>query len=376
MNPASPMLMPAATMRAAILHGVGDVRVEAVPLPAPGPNEALVEILAAGICGSDLHRYRGHDPWSGAISFPRAGGHEIAGRVCALGPAAHGIEIGQRVAVEPIQLAGCGRCPACKRGATNICAERPSGMARRASAGFAEFDVADIRHLHPFSAETRFEEAALADVYACAVHALHRVPLAAGMTAVVIGTGPVGLALGQVIRRSGATVVLLGRHGAVLTSALKMGAADQTVLAGQDDAVGSIADHTGGRGADVVFEAAGGPSSVTLKTAADLVMPGGTIAVLGAFAGDVGLPYGLANRKEITLKFCNGYATWQGRREFRMALDLIEDRRVDARALITHRFPLSEAADAFRTAADKGRSGAIKVMLTPPSSAGGRVDAG
>jgi 2-desacetyl-2-hydroxyethyl bacteriochlorophyllide A dehydrogenase len=374
MNAASPMLMPA-TMRAVVLHGVGDVRVETVPLPAPGPNEALVEILAAGICGSDLHRYRGHDPWSGAISFPRTGGHEIAGRVRALGPASHGVEIGQRVAVEPMQLAGCGRCPACKRGATNICADRPSRTARRVSAGFAEFDVVDIGHLHPLAAKIRFEEAALADVYACAVHALHRVPLVAGMTAVVIGTGPVGLALGQVIRQSGATVILLGRHGAILASALRMGAADQTILSQPDNAADQAAGHTGGRGAEVVFEAAGGTSSETLKMAVDLVMPGGTIAVLGAFAGDMSLPYRLANRKEVTLKFCKGYATWQGRREFRIALDLIEEGQVDARQLITHRFALNDAAEAFRTAADKEGSGAIKVMLTPRPSTGSLADA-
>lgn len=359
------MIVPASTMRAAVLHAARDVRMEQVPRPIPGEGEALVEIRAAGICGSDLHRYRGRDPWSSSASFPRRAGHEIAGLVSALGPGTRGIEIGQPVAIEPMQLAGCGRCAPCRSGATNICANRAAGPARKASAGLAEFDVADVHHLHPLSEGISFEQAALADVYACAVHALHRVPLVPGTTAIIIGTGALGLALGQVVRHAGATAILVGRHDAILASALQMGAADQAVMGNRDDAVERLAGLTAGRGADVVFECAGGTSSATLQMAVELAMPRGTIGILGAFTDDIRIPYRLANRKEITLKLCNGYATWHGRREFQIALDLIGGGSVDASALVTHRFPLSDIAEAFRTAADKARSGAIKVMLIP-----------
>jgi threonine dehydrogenase-like Zn-dependent dehydrogenase len=351
-------------MRAAILGAARHVRVEHVPRPVPGEGEALIDIRASGICGSDLHRYLGRDPWGGAAVFPRRVGHEIAGIVSALGTRTRGIAIGQAVGVEPMQLAGCGHCMPCRIGASNLCVNRAAVQPRRTSSGLAEFDLAHVHHLHPLPEKMQFEEAALADVYACAIHALHRVPVAPGMTALVIGTGALGLALGQIIRNHGASAILIGRHKRILTSALAIGAADRVVLHSGDEALEQIADATDRKDADVAFECAGGTSSATVTLAVELVVPRGRIGILGAFTGDVGIPYGIANRKEITVTFCNGYATWEGQREFQLALDLIGSGSVDARALVTHRFPLVDVAEAFRTAADKARSGAIKVMVT------------
>jgi threonine dehydrogenase-like Zn-dependent dehydrogenase len=350
-------------MRIAVFHGPRDVRIEHTVQPRAGEGEAVVEIVASGICGSDLHRYRGHDPWNGAVGFPRSGGHEIAGMVSALGPRARGLEIGQRVAIEPVQLAGCGVCVSCQAGATNICANRAAVPGRGSSVGFAEFDRAPLAHLHPFPETLRFEEAALTDVYACAVHALHRVPVAAGMTVVVIGTGSVGLALGQTIRRLGAKTILAGRHRAILQAAASMGAADETILGETGPAPESLRRLTGGGGADIVFEAAGGASSESLRMAVGLARPGGTIGILGAFVGDLHLPYGIVNRKELTIRLCNGYGMHDGRREFRTALELIRDGTLNPLPLVTHRFPLAMIADAFRVADSKAKSGAIKVML-------------
>jgi len=366
------MPLPAAIMRAAILAAAQQVRIEHVPRPVPSEGEALIEIRASGICGSDLHRYLGRDPWSEAAVFPRRIGHEIAGVVSALGRRTRGIAVGQAVAVEPMQLAGCGRCPSCRSGASNLCTDRAAVQPRRTSAGLAEFDLAHVHHLHPFPEKMQFEEAALADVYACAIHALHRVPVARGMTAVVIGAGALGIALGQIIRHRGAAAILVGRHEKILTSALATGAADRIVLPGADDAVEQIIDATGQKGADVAFECAGGTTSATVALAVELVVPRGRIGILGAFTGEVSIPYRVANRKEISVTFCNGYATWEGRREFQLALDLIACGSVDARGLVTHRFPLADVAEAFRAAADKARSGAIKVMLTAHSGEASR----
>src|SRR5258708_5052565 len=134
-------------MRAAIFHGERDVRIEEVPDPQLHPDEVLIKILAAGICGSDLHRYRGHEPWGERVTYPHRGGHEMAGVVAKLGADANGISVGQPVAIEPMQLAGCGQCPECRRGASNICLYRGSNEARRTSAGFSEYDVATLNHV-------------------------------------------------------------------------------------------------------------------------------------------------------------------------------------------------------------------------------------
>jgi threonine dehydrogenase-like Zn-dependent dehydrogenase len=208
--------------------------------------------------------------------------------------------------------------------------------------------------------------AALADVYACAVHALHRVPVGAGNDVVIIGSGAVGLALGQLARRSGAFVTVVGRRPEALAAAYRLGAADATVDAtGGDDLSDRVAAVTSGREVGTVFEAVGGAAGRTVRQAVEVVAPGGVVGILGAFAGDVAVPYRIANRKEVTLRWCNAYATWHGRREFSIALDRLAEGQLDASSLITHRFGLEEIAEAFRVADDRRCSGAIKVMIEP-----------
>src|SRR5688572_9785959 len=198
------------TMRSAVFYGGHDIRVEEVAVPLPGPGEVLVEVRAAGICGSDLHRYRGHDPWGSIAAGPYRTGHELAGVVAALGPGVEGVAVGQRVGVEPTQLAGCGTCRLCRRGDYNLCARKPRpGGRRRASAGFSDLDLALAGNVFPLPGHVPFDVASLVDVYACAVHAVHRTPVACANAVAVLGTGPVGLAAGQVARALGAREVLL-----------------------------------------------------------------------------------------------------------------------------------------------------------------------
>src|SRR5919197_3212662 len=104
-------------MKAALFYGGPDIRVEELPVPAPGPGEVLVRVGAAGICGSDLHRYRQPAP---TATVPTRAGHELAGEVAALGPGVAGLAVGQRVGVEPLHLLGCGACPQCRRGEYHI----------------------------------------------------------------------------------------------------------------------------------------------------------------------------------------------------------------------------------------------------------------
>lgn len=356
-------------MKTAVFYGGRDIRLEDVPKPEPGAGQALVKIHASGICGSDLHRYRGCDPWAdpalGAdkaqAAAPYRSGHEFSGTIEALGPDVRGFEIGERVAVEPMQLAGCGRCAACRRGANNLCIDRPPGGLR--SAGFSEWDLAGVTHLHRFEHAVDFELAALADVYACAVHALHRLPVAPGAEILIVGTGPVALALGQAARDQGASVMLAGRSPASLARARELGAADE-VLSG-DGVAAQVMALTDGRGADLAFEVVGGSAGDTLLSALQALAPRGSIGVLGAFEGDVRLPYRLANRKEIQLVWCNGYAEWQGRREFSLALESLVSGQYRGAPMITHRYPLSAIGEAFDTANRKSETGAIKVIIQP-----------
>jgi 2-desacetyl-2-hydroxyethyl bacteriochlorophyllide A dehydrogenase len=347
-------------MRCARFTGEREVRIEDVPRPQLGEGEALIEVRAAGICGSDLHRYRGHDPWSGSVTYPWRGGHELAGVVVEVAAGVKALRVGQRVAVEPMQLAGCGTCSECLQGESNLCQNRGASPLRRTTTGFAEFDVAAATHLYEFPDQIPFQAAALADVYACAVHALHRIPLSVNETATIIGCGPIGIALGQVARMSGARTIMVGKRQEALASAQALGAADDVVVVSESNAEGmaKLGSET-----HVVFEAVGGASNESLMLALQAVSPGGTIGILGAFSGDVAVPYRMANRKEITLRWCNGYSTWRGEREFAMALRWIVEGKVNAAGLVTHCFSLDRIAEAFQTADNKRVSRAIKVMI-------------
>src|SRR5579863_68192 len=219
-------------MRAAIFYGERDVRVEETPVPSIGAGEMLVEIRAAGICGSDLHRYRGYEPWGDRVVYPHSAGHEIAGVVAQFSTGVHGLTIGQPVAIEPRQLAGCGACPACERGNSNICQHRGS---LRTSAGFAEYDVVPASHACSMPENLSFEVAALTDLYACAVHAINRIPVSSADNVLILGSGPLAFALAQVARLHQAQTIMVGKRQPVLDLALQFGVADAAINSSQTD---------------------------------------------------------------------------------------------------------------------------------------------
>lgn len=354
-------------MKAALFYGGRDIRVEELPDPEPGPGEVLVKIAAAGVCGSDLHPYRGADPWGGQAPFPRRAGHELAGVVAAIGVGVRGVEVGQRVGVEPMHLVGCGACRQCRRGDYHVCPRRGLRDGRRhGSAGFSELDVAVAANVYPLPDSISLEVASLLDVYGCGVHAINRVPLRASEYVCVVGTGPIGLTMGQVARAAGARrVIMIGRRDESLAFARRVGAADLVVNNTTMPNVGeAIADLTLGELCDAVFETVGGTED-TMAQAVEAAAFGGSIGIIGAFWGDVAVAYRAANRKELDLRWCNSYSTWHGVREFQIALDLLAERRVQAEPLITHRFALDQIAQAFAAADDKRASNAVKVVVKP-----------
>lgn len=355
-------------MRAALFYGGRDIRVEELPDPTPGPSEVLVGIKAAGVCGSDLHPYRGADPWGSPASVgPRRAGHELSGVVAALGAGISHIEVGQRVGIEPMHLVGCGRCRQCRRGDYHVCPTR--GMVngqRRGSAGFSELDLVVADNIYPLPDSVSLDVASLLDVYGCGVHAINRMPLRSSEYVCVVGTGPIGLTMGQVARAAGAKrVIMIGRRDEPLQFALDVGAADAVINNTRTVKLSeAVADLTDGDLCDAVFETVGGTED-TLGQSVEVAAYGGRVGIIGAFWGNVAVAYRSANRKELDVRWCNSYSTWHGKREFQIALDMVADGRVQAEPLISHRYPLTEIAAAFQAADDKRGSGAVKVVVQP-----------
>ncbi|MBM3956970.1 MAG: alcohol dehydrogenase catalytic domain-containing protein [Gemmatimonadetes bacterium] len=351
-------------MKTALFYGGKDIRVEDVPDPEPGPGEVLVRVRSAGICGSDLHNYRGHRPPTYPIPWQQ--GHELAGEVVALGPGVETPGAGQRVGIEAEHLVGCGECRHCRSGQYHICPSRSLRDGRpHGSHGFSELDACIARNCHPLPDNVAFDAAALVDCYACGVHALLRAGLTPGDTVAILGTGAIALTLGQVARAWGAgRVVMVGRRRGPLDLAFRADAADEVVLAVEGEPAKAIMSLTSGQGADLVFETVGGDAQL-LGQAMAMARYGGTVSVLGLFMSPQTVDAGLAMRRELRVLWSNSYSTWGGVSEYDTALKLVAAGRVDPAPLITHHYPLERIAEAFAVAADKRASGAVRVMLHP-----------
>ncbi len=334
-------------MISAVFKTPRDIRIGELPDPQPGVADVLVRVRAAGICGGDLHEFRaGHRVYP--TSYPRpAQGHEFAGEVVTVGNEVEGLSSGDRVAVQP--MVSCGVCVRCRSGRFSLCGRLEHlGVAR--SGGFAELCAVPAANAYLLPEAITWDEAALLDCVAVGVHAVHRASVSPGALVLVVGTGAIGFAVAQVARAAGAAdVVILGRRAASLRVADELGL---KAVAEEECAA-----------YDVIYDTIG--TTETLAWSVRAAARGGTVGVIGESFGRVAFDAVEAMERELTIAYCWSYDTWEGADEFETAIDLVAAGEVRLAPAITHRFPLTELVEAYETAADKQRSDAIKVLVTP-----------
>lgn len=339
-------------MKAAVIHGPHDLRIEEREAGSPGPGEVMVRIRAGGICGSDLHYY--HHAGFGTVRLrePMILGHEIAGQVVSVGEGVTLVAAGQTVAVNP-SLA-CGRCRFCLAGMPNHCLDmRFYGSAMRIphmQGGFREFLVCEAERAVP--ANMPPERAAFAEPLSVCLHAVRQAGPLLGQRVLITGAGPIGTLAVLAARQAGAReIVVADLLAAPLAIARKVGA-DRTIDLGADrDGLQPFATDKGYF--DVVLEASG--ASPAIASAIGAVRAGGTIVQVGNGSGDATIPLNLVVAKEINLR-----GTFRFHEEFGWAVDLLE-RGLDVGPLLTDTVPLADAVRGFELASD--RSKAMKVML-------------
>lgn len=366
-------------MKTAYFYGGKDIRVVEEEIPTPGAGEVLFKVMSAGVCGSDLHNYRGYRVRDD-VRWQQ--GHELSGVIAGLGEGVTGLEIGQRVAIEAEHLLGCGECRLCRDGQYHLCADRGvrHGV-RQGSHGFSQYDVCISENVTALPNNVSFDAAALVDCYACGVHAINRVPDVAGKSVVIIGAGAIALTLGQLLKANGASqVILIGTREQSVGLAIGAGSADVGVLgsrseplAGTQDSgfhYGSVAQNpveavlaaTGGDGAAVTFETVGGQSQLIQESVA-MTRRGGVVSVLGLFTKPQTIDPVMAMEREVTIQWSNSFSSWNGEREFVTALGLLTAGKLNPDPIITHHFGLDDIAEAFAAADDKRISGAVRVMV-------------
>ncbi|MFT4067598.1 L-idonate 5-dehydrogenase [Paraburkholderia sp.] len=341
-------------MKAVVIHAAKDLRIEEREAESLGPGQVEVAVGAGGICGSDLHYYNHGGFGTVRVREPMILGHEVAGTVRALGEGVVGLAIGDRVAVSPSRP--CNACEYCLKGQQNHCLNmRFYGSAMpmpHIQGAFSQHLVAEQWQCHKIAKGVSIEEAAMAEPFAVALHAVARSGALTGKRVLVSGCGPIGALAIIAARAHGAReIVATDVMDAVLDKALAIGADRAINVASHPEALSAYAANKGYF--DVQFEASGNERAV--RFGLEALKPRATLVQLG-LGGDVSIPQNMIVSKEIEMK-----GTFRFHEEFGLAVDLINQRRVDLKPLLTATFPLEDVVEAFKVAGDRSKS--MKIHL-------------
>ena len=314
------------------LHGNHDLRLHIEPVPVPRVSERLIRITSVGICGSDLHWFAEQGIGDAKLTNPLVLGHEFAAVT----------EAGERVAVDP--AVPCRKCELCEHGHPNLCPNIIFAGHGETDGALREYVAWDAKCLFPIPDSVTDEEGAMLEPLGVAVHTLDLGHLKPGMKVGVFGCGPIGLLIIQLARLSGATHMIATDKLAHRAEAAKRFGASQAYLAEDDSRLSQIRAATQGRRVDVAFEAAGTQEAVDDAVAA--VRPGGKVILAGIPDNDkTSFSASTARRKGLTIKLVR-----RMKHTYPRAIELVAKGLVDVCSIVTHRFPLEQAAEAFRTA--------------------------
>ncbi|QDV61513.1 galactitol-1-phosphate 5-dehydrogenase [Crateriforma conspicua] len=343
-------------MKALLLTEYKNLEVTDVDEPAVGPDDVLVQVEACGICGSDIH---GYDGSSGRRIPPLVMGHEAAGNVVRTGKNVTDLKPGDAVTFD--SMVSCGQCEFCRSGHQNLCDNRmvlgvSCGDYRRHGA-FAERISVPRRIVYRLPDGLPLEHAALVEAVSVAVHAANVTPITLGDTAVVVGAGMIGLLTIQAVRAAGASrVIAIDINDRRLKVAQDVGATD-VINSSQVDAVQTVIQMTGGRGADVAMEVVG--MTPTVQTAIESVRKGGCVTLVGNVTPTIDLPLQSVVTREIRLQGtcgCNG--------EYPQCIDMMARGIIDVRPLITQKISLAQGPEWFDRLY-KGDPDQMKVIVCP-----------
>lgn len=343
-------------MKALVLTAYKEFEVQDFPEPQVGPRDVLVRVKACGICGSDVH---GMDGSTGRRRPPIVMGHEASGVIEQVGAEVTGYRVGDRVTFDstiynPHSFFS-------QRGEINLCDDRRvlgvSCEDYRQHGAFAELVAVPNHILYELPPTMTFEQAAMVEPVSIAVHARHLTPLAEGDTALVYGAGLIGLMMVQVLKHTPVQqIIAVDVEDGKLAVAREMGA-HHTFNAKAEDVATAVKALTGGRGADVAFEAVG--VEATVRSAVNSVRKGGVVTLIGNLARDVSLPLQAVVTRQIRLQ---GSCASSG--EYPECLDLIASGKVNVDRFISATGPLEEGAQWFDRLY-KHEPGLMKVLLKP-----------
>ena len=331
-----------------VLQQPGRFGVQEGAEPPRLPHHALVRVHRIGVCGTDLHAFAGRQPF---FNYPRILGHELGVEVLDPGDEPHGLQVGDRCAVEP--YLNCGRCLACRRGRPNCCVELKV-LGVHIDGGMQPLLALPAHKLHR-SVSLGYDQLALVETLGIGAHAAERAAITPQDFVLVIGAGPIGLSVIQFARLSGATLAVMDVSETRLAFCRsQLGVAHQVAVG--PDAPARLREIGGGELPTVVIDATGNPKS--MESTFELTAHGGRIVFVGLCQGDVSFNDPNFHRRELTL--CASRNSTPD--TFREVIRLVEQGQVDTRPWITHRLGLAEVPQVFPTAI-AGNPSVLKAMI-------------
>lgn len=333
-----------------VMTAPGEIIFQEIPVPSVEENQILVRIQMIGVCGSDIHVYHGEHPFT---SYPVTQGHEVSGEIVALGKSVEGFAVGQKVTIEPQVF--CGHCHPCTHGKYNLC-EELKVMGFQTTGVASTYFAVDASKVTPLPESMSFEEGAMIEPLAVAVHAVRQAGDVEDKKIVVIGAGPIGNLVAQVAKGMGAEQVMVTDVSDYRLELAKGCGIDFAVNTREHEFGQAMVECFGPDKADIIYDCAG--NNLTMNQAIRCARKGSTIILVAVFAGMATVDLAVLNDHELDLNTTMMYR----HEDYVKAIEMVEEGKIKLQPLMSKVFPFGQYKQAYEFI-DANRETTMKVLI-------------
>ncbi|MCI9147719.1 MAG: alcohol dehydrogenase catalytic domain-containing protein [Hungatella sp.] len=333
-----------------VMTAPGEILFREIPVPEPEKGQVLVKIMKIGVCGSDIHVYHGEHPFT---SYPVTQGHEVSGEIAELGEGVEGFAPGQKVTIQPQVV--CGQCHPCRHGKYNLC-ESLKVMGFQTTGVASHYFAVDASKVTLLPQEMNFDEGAMIEPLAVAVHAVRRAGDMKGQKIAVLGAGPIGILVAQTAKGMGARSVMITDISDIRLAKAKECGVDFCVNTKTADFGDAMIECFGPDKADVIYDCAG--NNTTMGQAVKYARKGSTIILVAVFAGEAKVDLAVLNDHELDLNTSMMYRN----EDYIEAIRLVSEKKVLLAPLVSKHFAFRDYLEAYRYI-DENRESTMKVII-------------
>ena len=321
------------TMKEVVITGPKQYEIREVPVPKPGDGEVLIQMKAAGVCGSDVHQFLGENP--NAV-FPRVPGHENAGVIVAVGKDVKNIKVGDHVVVDLV--VACGECPQCKKGRRNVC-RTVKARGSAIDGGWREYFAVPEHEVYLLPQDMPFKDAALIEPFAIGGHCTTRAGIQGGESVLVLGSGTIGAVILQTLKLKGCRVICADINDASLARAKEYGA---DAIVNTKSLKEAVQEFTNGAGVDAIFDSACYPGSLTAVLEMGIPANGATIVPMGFCTAQEGITQAMINTRELSI-----IGTRMSCNQFQPTIERFAKHEYQLDGMVSHYIPFSQVGQVF-----------------------------